>query len=783
MKKQLAALKWEKAVNVILASLAGMGNSAYATGIIGGQAGNGDAYAAFVTFPSITTTPIANLPTSSATINTSAINSLGTALLGGQDSTSNGYATYVLPNGNLIPLSISFSGAPITTSAINSSGLGLIGGDGDPFNSNTYAAFVSPDGTVRPLSSVTSDTNYVKGVALNDSGVGLVGGEGNESSGIPTSVYVAYVQTDGTTLALSTETEFNIGGGSVAINSASNGIVGGSTFVDPNPVPYAALVFYNNGSPSLTVVSSLPLTEGIISSVAINNSGVGLIGGQDDGAANIYAAIVTGDAMSATATPLFSEMSPQAGFINSVALNDAGMGLIGGQLGGSDVYAAIVQPNMTVIPLFNTSIPGTINEVAIDQTGIGLIGGQTNSTAYAALVAPNGTITSLDIGDPSTILTTALNNNTNIFGAVTPVSTGPYASPIYTQLAAISALEAHFIEQNKLWKFSKGINIAQNDLFDSEELLADNRDDPLACIDKLVSYEYRPGARTKTEQSSSASPKNTIWVAPFGNFVHLNSEGNNPSINNQIGGVLLAYDRQGDNFLVGGSLGYAFNYIHYFNQLGHGKIQEEMACVYGAYYTEHFWFDIVAWGGVYQFWNKRRSLSSIISKAKSHGWIFSPHLEMASPWAMGDQELYYVEPFVMFDWVNSWLHGYTETGKSGFNLQVKGQYTSLLQSEAGIRFYEQFLYGWGRFCLEEKLSYVNQAPFHFHNVATSFVGSASSFPIAIGSSKVQNLASMQLVGCFVPKRNAYPYGGISLQVTANNAYQSYFVELFTGFTF
>ena len=114
---------------------------------------------------------------------------------------------------------------------------------------------------------------------------------------------------------------------------------------------------------------------------------------------------------------------------------------------------------------------------------------------------------------------------------------------------------------------------------------------------------------------------------------------------------------------------------------------------------------------------------------------------------------------------------------------MKGLYSSLLQSEAGLRFYERFAYGWGDFCLEEKVSYVNQAPFHFNSVETSFVGAASSFPIAVGSSKVENLGSIQLFGSFVPNDERYPFGGFMLQAMANGSYQSYFASVFSGVNF
>ncbi len=117
------------------------------------------------------------------------------------------------------------------------------------------------------------------------------------------------------------------------------------------------------------------------------------------------------------------------------------------------------------------------------------------------------------------------------------------------------------------------------------------------------------------------------------------------------------------------------------------------------------------------------------------------------------------------------------------NLVVGNIYGSLLQSELGCRFYERFEYQWGTFSLEEKLSYVNQAPFHFNSVTTAFVSSASTFPVAVGSTKIENLGAFQITGSFNPRNQAYPFGGLSFETMLGSSYQSYFLSLFCGMNF
>jgi len=53
------------------------------------------------------------------------------------------------------------------------------------------------------------------------------------------------------------------------------------------------------------------------------------------------------------------------------------------------------------------------------------------------------------------------------------------------------------------------------------------------------------------------------------------------------------------------------------------------------------------WGGLYQLSNTRHTISSITSTSSTHGWILSPHIEMASPWAIDTRQRYFIEPFFM----------------------------------------------------------------------------------------------------------------------------------------
>ena len=729
--------KTKRAFIAGLLSVAAAGYSDVSLGLVGGQLETNDAYAAFLSNPSGAPSSISALP-SNGQILSVGMNASGIGLIGGQNlASSDPYAAFVLADGTLIPLTFPSENGSINSVAINTTALGLVGG---ALNTG-YAAQVFTDGTVH---SLTFSADGINAVALNDAGVGLIGGEGS------TVAYAAYVDAGGNVTQI---TGASMPDGvsdisAVAINSLGNGIIGG-TYTDQSAA-FAAFVSPGGGDP--TALTSLPAGFGAsILSVAINTAGVGLVGGTD-ASSNAYAGYVAADA---TVTTLFN--SPFLGAIYGVALNTSGVGIIGGDQ-NSNLYAAFVYSNATVKSLLSDPPPGTINAVAINDAGLGLIGGQA-TTAYLALIAPSGALTELDIANGSDIYSVAL--QTSILAQATPTSIGPYGSSTYMQLAAATALNTRLIQQNRIWSRPRGSNNSE---------VAWN----------LALSPKQAAAPIGTTSSNKA---NSFWLEPFGDFVHLQEGGAMPSLTNEVAGALLGYDRQGDHFLAGATLGYAFNYVHYAQNVGHAKVQEEMISVYGVYYADHFWCAAALWGGLYQSTNIRHTLSQITSTGKTHGYLLQPHFELADPWAMDSQERYYIEPFLQLDWVNNWQHHYTESGSSGLNVQMPGFYNSLLQSEIGFRFYERFAFGWGDFCLEEKVSYVNQAPFNVHSVNTAFVSSSSTFPVAVGSSNVQNLGSVQLLGCFEPCNSAYPYGGFSLQATAGSAYQSYFASLFVGVDF
>ena len=139
-----------------------------------------------------------------------------------------------------------------------------------------------------------------------------------------------------------------------------------------------------------------------------------------------------------------------------------------------------------------------------------------------------------------------------------------------------------------------------------------------------------------------------------------------------------------------------------------------------------------------------------------------------------------LEPFAMFNWANIWQFHLHEHGESGFNIVLGDEYSSLLRSEMGIRFYEVCTCRWGRLIFEEKGSYVNKTPFNASASSAFFIGSISSFGLETFSSNTQNLGVAEVSCNFVPSNPKSLYGSVNFQGEFGSSSQSYTLVLEAG---
>jgi hypothetical protein len=667
------------------------------------------------------------------------INTSGTALLTGKEGT-NGYYALVSPTGILSPYTIELANSNPLRGAINNNGSAIIGGQ---LSNSGYVARVAPDGGLTPIP--LENVRIIDSVALNTNEVALVGGEGAEGL-FP---YAAFVEADGTVRPIRDITSKKSGRiASVALNEYGEGIVGGHADADT----YVAFVLDEGTFP----LSPLPAEPHYIQGVAINDYRQGLIVGTKMGEERtVYAATVSPGGI---LTSLFDD--PFQGELDSVDMNGAGVGVIGGRR-GSNLYAARVRADGTVVPVFEDVTPGKIEAVAISESEVSLLCGHVEGFPYAALVAPDGTLTHLDVTH-RTLMTRATATPGGLDQAVTPTSISFAASTPYLQLAATSALEARFTYNNAVWQ--------------------DPQNGPVALqhTDFLTSTSEKSPLPQNTPLNRG---RDTVWLEPFATLLYVDADGNLPRFRNSIAGGLLGYDYRADTYMVGAAAGYGYNRILLSQHLGDGHLHQGLASLYGAYYSKYVWIGGAMSVGGYSLTSRRTTLGSLESTGQTHGWVASPRIELASPWPFEGHSHSFFEPFIAFDWVGNWQNAYTETGPSGLNVEMPDVRNSLLQIEAGLRFYQCFGMYWGAIRLEEKVSYINQNPSDTTNVSASFVGATSSFPVAVSRSRVENLVSGRMSATFMPNQSNLPYGGGAIEAALNSQYQSYFFSLFVGYEF
>ncbi|MEM7174605.1 MAG: autotransporter outer membrane beta-barrel domain-containing protein [Chlamydiota bacterium] len=738
---------------VITVTLLSVCQSLLGTGIIGGQDGTGDqpAYAALVA-PNGALSSLSGegFPTTNGQINSVAINEAGAGIIGGSEG-ANAYAALVAPSGTLMELALPAVTENVASVAINETGTGIIGvggGEEGIFKATPYAALVASDGVLTELNLPFSEGSILS-VAINETGTGIIGGVTEV-----TDPYAALVMpSDENPMILPLPFVESIVR-SVAINDAGVGIIGAETGIGGEAVLVRA-----DGSVQELVGQGLPGGGGVYS-VAINNSGTGIIGlQQDDG----FKYIVLVRADENIEQVFLGIQGPMA--IQSVAINDAGTGIIGGRIDDLGAYAALVTPDGTVQRLSGEGFPATgngfINSVAINNVGVGIIGGfsgEGNMPAYAALVAPDGTLTPL-FGENFPLISGSINGVDSVANRAVPKSFGPgnsFANPLFSLTSQI--LPNHAMHHRA------GYNSAYHATDVSHEvgLLADATDairTDLACFQR---DDY------------------AVWLAGFGAYTHQKKERDFVALTNWIGGAMLGFDyRNLKDAVVGLGVAYAYNHVDYAENAGRARFHQEFLTLYGSWNRKVFFINLALWGGLYQLRNERNTLGLMTSTANVDGWLLVPHLEMSAPFHRIDT-WFVIEPFVMFDWANNWQGSVEESGTSGFHLVLGSTYMSLLRSEVGFRFFESIRYQWGKFLLQQKASFVNKTPFSVETQNAAFIASISSFGIETFSNKMQNLGVLQLSFQFIPCHYKYPYGTFNYQGEFGSSFQSHVISIEIG---
>ncbi len=239
-------------------------------------------------------------------------------------------------------------------------------------------------------------------------------------------------------------------------------------------------------------------------------------------------------------------------------------------------------------------------------------------------------------------------------------------------------------------------------------------------------------------------PKYSVWVSGFGEYARQSASLQNPAFHFVSGAALAGIDYRGENrSLVGGAVGYAHTAYRENHHAGHGTINYYFSSLYGNVFIKNFYISPAVWGIFNQIDNTRHiAFPGFSANGHAHinGWQMIPHVEVG-------YDLQYcwgnVIPFTAADWAISWQRGYHEHGAAPFNARQKAKNSSMVRSETGVKFSEQWEKTWGVLLLKEKVSYVFEKPLRTGIVNTAFVGTPGAFTVT-AVNKPLNLGAIGL---------------------------------------
>lgn len=235
-----------------------------------------------------------------------------------------------------------------------------------------------------------------------------------------------------------------------------------------------------------------------------------------------------------------------------------------------------------------------------------------------------------------------------------------------------------------------------------------------------------------------------LWLSGFVNFAHQSKESGNPSFNFMSEAVLLGLDyTRSDARLAGGCIGFAHSQIHDGDHLGKANIPYYFGALYGDFVFDNFYIETAFWTVFHQIHNKRYVSYDgidVTAHGTMNGWQIDPHLGLGYDI---DRSWGSIEPFIAFDWVVNFEGSLREQGANNLNMYQKPHTSSMLQSEAGVRFYQLFCKTFGQFGIKEGISYINRAPFSTGQVTAAIFGSPQ-FVTLQSFTKVQNLGTLNL---------------------------------------
>lgn len=222
---------------------------------------------------------------------------------------------------------------------------------------------------------------------------------------------------------------------------------------------------------------------------------------------------------------------------------------------------------------------------------------------------------------------------------------------------------------------------------------------------------------------------NDVWADILFDFAHQDEQDETPAFRFNAQQVFVGYDRYfSSNGIFGIATGYARNEIHQEHHLGTSDIDTFAFAPYGTVYYWHCYTEFALVSSINLIENKRHVFfEGFDETAKSHHKIYQlmPHLSFGYDYNLKRWGV--LEPFAQLDWVVNWENGYKEHGSDAFDMRVKSHTSSMLRSELGLNFYQNWQWSKNMIILKEVAGYVNKASFGVGTVTSTLIGFPSSF--------------------------------------------------------
>lgn len=244
-----------------------------------------------------------------------------------------------------------------------------------------------------------------------------------------------------------------------------------------------------------------------------------------------------------------------------------------------------------------------------------------------------------------------------------------------------------------------------------------------------------------TTKSAAGNDGAVIWACGIGDFIHQDTELQNPSFDATVQGGLLGFETYRlSQAMFGVTAGYAHMSLTMDQDAGNGRTNAYYLGIYETTYIGRGYVQMCLWG-TYNHFNNARHIAypgfSATAKSSHSGWQVTPSIGVGYdiPFRWG-----VIEPFVALDAVIGVEPSFSETKAAPFNMRQEGKTSEFLRAEGGLHAYEAWSLSWGSVLLSESLSYVFRKPFHVGEVTAAIVEAPGAFTV-YSLTETQNILS------------------------------------------